>query len=280
MVENDAARAAHVARDYYDTKDVDGFYAQAWGGEDIHVGVYTAPHESIGTASRRTIDRMAARVSDGLGPDSTVLDMGSGYGGAARRLAAEFGCRVVALNISETQNRRHRELNAQHGLTDLIEVVPGSFQDIPAPAGSFDVVWSQEALCHSADRPGVLREAHRVLRPGGHLTFTDIMAAEHAPTDALRSIAERLSLPPFATAAHYTDQLRALAFTEVEFDDLTDHIRTHYDRLAEELHTPKPGLLDAVSTTYVETLRTSLDRTAAACHDGYFSWGIFHARRT
>ncbi|MEU6824336.1 methyltransferase domain-containing protein [Streptomyces atriruber] len=279
MVENDAARAAHVARDYYDTKDVDGFYAQAWGGEDIHVGVYEDPREPIGTASRRTIDRMAARVSDGLGPDSTVLDMGSGYGGAARRLAAEFGCRVVALNISETQNRRHRELNAQHGLTDLIEVVPGSFQDIPAPAGSFDVVWSQEALCHSADRLGVLREAHRVLRPGGHVTFTDIMAEEDAPEDALRSIAERLSLPPFATAPRYTDQLRSLAFTEVEFDDLTPHIRTHYDRLAESLHTPTPGLLDAVTPTYVETLRTSLDHTAAACHDGYFTWGIFHGRR-
>ncbi|WP_055569582.1 SAM-dependent methyltransferase [Streptomyces atriruber] len=279
MVENDAARAADVARDYYDTKDVDGFYAQAWGGEDIHVGVYEHAREPIGTASRRTIDRMAARVGDALGPDSTVLDLGSGYGGAARRLAAEFGCRVVALNISETQNRRHRELNARHGLTDLIEVVPGSFQDIPAPAGSFDLVWSQEALCHSADRLGVLREAHRVLRPGGHLTFTDIMAAEHAPADALRSIAERLSLPPFATAARYDEQLRALAFTEVEFDDLTDHIRTHYDRLAEALHTPAPALLDAVSAAYVDTLRTSLAHTAEACHAGHFTWGIFHGRR-
>ncbi|MFJ2770970.1 methyltransferase domain-containing protein [Streptomyces sp. NPDC087300] len=279
MTEENATHATDVARAYYDTDDIDGFYSQTWGGEDIHVGVYTDPHEAIGSAAGRTVERMAAKVGDALGAGSTVLDMGSGYGGAARRLAGGFDCHVVALNISEVQNARHRELNAERGLDDRIEVVTGSFQDIPAPDGKFDVVWSQEALCHSGDRTGVLREARRVLKPGGHLVFTDLMAAEDAPDDEVRPAAERLRLTDFATAAFYVKQLKELAYADVDFDDLSDHMLTHYERLTEEVLAAAPGLTGAVSAGYVDRLRTSLPQTAAACRKGHFRWGIFHGRR-
>ncbi|MEU6994114.1 methyltransferase domain-containing protein [Streptomyces sp. NPDC046465] len=284
MAEDNAARATDVARAYYDTDDIDAFYAHTWGGEDIHVGVYAGEvyadgQEGIAAASGRTVARMAAAVSDGLGPGTSVLDLGSGFGGAARRLADRFGCRVVALNISEVQNARHRELNARRGLDDRIEVVSGSFQDIPAPDASFEVVWSQEALCHSGDRAGVLREAHRVLKPGGHLVFTDVMAAEDAPGDALRSVAERLRLTDVATPAFYDAHLRSLGFADVGFDDLSDHIETHYHHLTEAVRTPAPGLVKSVSAPYIDHLRTSLPEMAAACRNGYVRWGIFHGRR-
>ncbi|MFF1379742.1 SAM-dependent methyltransferase [Streptomyces sp. NPDC058308] len=285
MTEDNAARATDVARAYYDTDDIDAFYAHTWGGEDIHVGVYEDEvyadgQAGIAAAAGRTVARMAAKAGDGLGPGTSVLDLGSGFGGAARRLAGEFGCRVVALNISEVQNTRHRELNARRGLDDRIEVVSGSFQDIPAPDASFEVVWSQEALCHSGDRPGVLREARRVLKPGGRLVFTDIMIAEGAPGDVLRSVAERLRLTDFATPGFYEEHLRSLGFTDVGFEDLSDHIETHYRHLAEAVRTPSPGLVDGVSSAYIDQLRTNLPQMAAACRDGHVRWGIFHGRRT
>ncbi|MEU5434901.1 methyltransferase domain-containing protein [Streptomyces sp. NPDC020719] len=279
MAEDTAARAADTARGYYNTRDVDGFYAQAWGGEDIHIGLYTDAREPVEVAAGRTVQRLAAKVADALGPDSTVLDMGSGYGGAARRLAQGFGCNVVALNISEVQNRRHRELNSQRGLDGRIEVVTGSFHDIPAPDASFDVVWSQEALCHSGDRPRVLSEARRVLRPGGHVVFTDIMAAEDAPESEVRPLAERLAISGFATPGFYLEQLRALGFAEADFEDLSDHMVTHYERLVDEVRTPAPGLVKDVSAEYLEGLGTNLPQVAAACRNGHLRWGIFHGRR-
>ncbi|MBD0741378.1 cyclopropane-fatty-acyl-phospholipid synthase family protein [Streptomyces sp. CBMA152] len=279
MAEDTAARAADTARTYYNTRDVDGFYAQAWGGEDIHVGVYVDEREPVHVASGRTVERLAAKVADVLGPDSTLLDMGSGYGGASRRLAQQFDCRVVALNISEVQNRRHREFNSECGLDGRIEVVTGSFHDIPAPDASFDVVWSQEALCHSGDRPRVLREARRVLKPGGHVVFTDIMAAEDAPESEVRPLAERLAISGFATPGFYQEQLRALGFAEAEFEDLSAHMVTHYERLVEEVQTPGPGLVKGVSAEYLERLETNLPQVAAACRNGHLRWGIFHGRR-
>ncbi|MEV4437344.1 methyltransferase domain-containing protein [Streptomyces sp. NPDC049555] len=275
----DATRATDTARTYYDTSDVDGFYAHAWGGEDIHVGMYTHEREDVATASRRTIDRVAAKAADALGPGRTVLDLGSGFGGAARALAQTYGCRVVALNISEVQNRRHRATNAARGLDQLIDVVTGSFNDIPAPDASFDVVWSQEALCHSGDRATTLREAARVLRPGGRLVFTDIMAATTTTEGELRPLMERLTAPDLATPAFYDAELRRLGLAEVEYEDLSAHMLTHYERLAGEVARENPGLAGAVSADYVRGLRENIPLWVAACRSERIRWGIFHARR-
>lgn len=279
MADGSVARADDAARNYYDTDDVDGFYAQAWGGEDIHFGVYAHEREAIEVASRRTVERLAAKVEDMLGPTRTVLDMGSGYGGAARALAARYGCRVTALNISEVQNRRHRGINADRGLDGLIEVVTGSFNDIPAPDASFDVVWSQEALCHSGDRTASLREAVRVLKPGGRLVFTDILTAEDAPEEELRPLMERLTVADLATTGFYEKLQTSLLLTQVRFEDLSEHMLIHYERLSEEVR-QDPKLTDAVSAAYLDRLRDNLPRWVEACRKGLLQWGIFDARRT
>jgi sarcosine/dimethylglycine N-methyltransferase len=154
-METDYSGAAHTAKDYYNSQDADNFYFTIWGGEDIHIGIYQSPEDSIFDASRRTVSRMASLL-DSVNKDSRILDIGSGFGGAARYLASTHGCRVVALNLSEVENSRHREMNKEEGLDRLIEVVDGSFEDIPYPDGSFDAVWSQDAILHSGDRVRVL----------------------------------------------------------------------------------------------------------------------------
>ena len=277
MNDQQTARAADAARGYYETADVDGFYASVWGGEDIHTGIYAHPYEAVGAASRRTVERVAAKAADLLGPGRNVLDMGSGYGGADRYLAANFGCRVVAVNISESQNQRNREANAARGLDGLIEVVTGSFDDLPAADGSFDVVWSQEALCHSGDRASTLGEAVRVLKPGGALVFTDIMAAENAPAEELGPLAERLSMGEFATLGFYRERLAELGLAPVEFEDLSEHLLTHYVRLTEEVSAHGGELADVISPGYLDRLRENLPRWVRACGSGHLVWGIFHA---
>ena len=60
-----------------------------------------------------------------------MLDLGSGYGGAARYLAKNHGCKVTCLNLSETQNERNIYNNKNYGLNHLINVTKGNFEDIP-----------------------------------------------------------------------------------------------------------------------------------------------------
>ena len=109
------AQALNVARDYYNSGDADNFYSTIWGGEDIHIGIYESEKEPIRAASRRTVEKMASRLEE-LGEGSRVLDLGAGYGGPARFLAKNYGCRVVALNLSEVENERNRAMNEEQGL--------------------------------------------------------------------------------------------------------------------------------------------------------------------
>ena len=174
------SEAVETARDYYNSADADAFYANVWGGEDIHVGFYEGADDTIADASRRTVERLAA-VLGPPGDASRVLDMGSGYGGMARYLAATCRCNVVGLNLSEVENDRARRLNAEQGLDDLVEIVDGSYDSVPSEAGGFDAVCSQDALLHSDKRDAVVAEAARVLKPGGLFAFTDIMQADSCP---------------------------------------------------------------------------------------------------
>ena len=95
----DYSSTVDVAREYYNSEDADNFYYLIWGGEDIHIGMYADANESISVASRRTVEHLAAKL-DNLSANAQVLDLGSGFGGSARFLAANHECRVTALNLS------------------------------------------------------------------------------------------------------------------------------------------------------------------------------------
>ena len=126
------SEAVERAEVYYDSTEADAFYKTIWGGEDIHIGLYRSEDEPIAIASRRTVETMADRIG-AAGSGMRVLDLGAGYGGAARYLADRFGCRVTCLNLSETQNDLNRALTEKAGLGDLVRIVHGDFESIPEP---------------------------------------------------------------------------------------------------------------------------------------------------
>ncbi|ANP51801.1 sarcosine/dimethylglycine N-methyltransferase [Streptomyces griseochromogenes] len=273
-----ASSSEEATRSYYDTPDVEAFYDAVWGGEDIHTGIYARADESVADASRHTVEQAADKVSDLVCAGSSVLDLGSGYGGPTRYLAERFGCRVIALNLSDTQNQRHRATNAERGLDHLIEVVTGSFHDIACPDSRFDVVWSQEAFCHSGDRPRLLSEAVRVLKPEGALVFTDLMAAEDTPAAALRAAVSRLGVDSLATPHFYRRTLAGLGLSHTDFDDRSDQLIRHYERITEETRRREQELRRIISPAYVDSLLANLPLWVAAARRGELRWGIFHCR--
>ncbi|MFW6203671.1 MAG: methyltransferase domain-containing protein [Actinomycetota bacterium] len=267
--------AVHTARNYYNSEDADNFYATIWGGEDIHIGLYESADESIDTASRRTVERLSGLVQPT--PDTRIIDVGAGYGGAARYLARTFGCRVTCLNLSEVENERNRQLNQAQGLAELIDVVDGSFEDLPLEDNAFDVVWSQDAFLHSGDRARVLEEVARVLRPGGQLVFTDPMAADDCPPGVLAPILQRLQLDTLATPGFYRRELYRLGFTTVSFEDATSQLAAHYQRVFEETERRAAELEGKVSTEYQERMKTGLRHWVNGGKAGHLAWGFFHA---
>ena len=201
------SQAASTAASYYDSDDADRFYAGIWGGEDIHIGLYERSDEPIATASRRTVDALIELIGTPLDSKSTndlrVVDFGSGYGGAARRLCSSPGIRVDAINISAVENARHRHLNEEAGLSERITVHDASFEAVPLSDGCADVIWSQDAILHSGDRRAVMKEAARLLKPGGVMVMTDPMAADGVNADSLTAILDRIHLADLGSPERY-----------------------------------------------------------------------------
>ena len=266
--------AVATARDYYNSEDADNFYAAIWGGEDIHIGLYQADDESIVDASHRTVRHMAELLED-IGPDTRVLDIGAGYGGAARYLADTFGCAVTALNLSEKENQRNREINRERGLSDKIDVVDGSFESIPAADAAFDVVWSQDAILHSGNREKVLQEVARVLKPGGRFVFTDPMQSDNCPPGVLQPILDRIHLSSLGSPNFYRLTCKGLGLIEKLFDEQTPQLINHYSRVLQETERHEDDLQKLVSRAYIERMKKGLRHWIDGGKNGHLAWGVF-----
>lgn len=273
-------RSEAVARAevYYDSTEADAFYKTIWGGEDIHIGLYKSDDEPIADASRRTVETMADRIA-GAGADVRVLDLGAGYGGAARYLAGRFGCHVTCLNLSETQNDLNRELTAKAGLDDLVRVVHGNFENIPEPDAGYDVVWSQDAILHSGERTRVLDEIRRVLSDGGQLIFTDPMQADDCPDGVLQPILDRIQLSTLASFAFYRDELGKRGFRAENIDEQTGQLRTHYARVRSTLQENYDQAVGLSGKEYVDNMLNGLQHWVDGADRGYLAWGIMDFRR-
>lgn len=266
-----------TAQTYYNSSDADRFYATIWGGEDIHIGLYATPDEPISAASQRTVQRMA-QVLGTLDQNTRVLDIGAGYGGAARYLARTFGCRVACLNLSEIQNERNRRLNDEQGLAHLIDVADGSFEEIPYDESLFDVVWSQDAILHSGDRRRVFEEVRRVLKRGGSFIFTDPMQSDECPEGVLQPVLDRIHLDSLGSYAFYRKVARHLGFQEIEIIDMSENLVTHYSRVRAELQQRYDEMITVVSREYVDNMLKGLGHWIEAGQKGYLRWGVVHFR--
>ncbi|MDP4594200.1 MAG: methyltransferase domain-containing protein [Beijerinckiaceae bacterium] len=267
------------AEDYYDSGSADEFYKNIWGGEDIHIGLYATPDEAIPEASRRTVETMAAELV-GINANSRVLDLGAGYGGSGRYLARTYGCEVVCLNLSETQNDRNRMLNAEQGLDHLVSVVYGDFENPGMEDASFDYIWSQDAILHSGDRPLVMDQVNRLLKPGGLFVFTDPMQSDDCPDGVLQPILDRIQLSTLGSFRFYRQELEKRGFEEVKVQDLTHQLRNHYNRVREELLKNREAAVGFSGETYVTNMDKGLQHWVNGADKGYLAWGIINFRKT
>ena len=153
----------------------------------------------------------------GLHPGETVLDLGSGGGLdvllSARRVAP--GGTAYGLDASPDMLTLARANAAAAGVTNAT-FLPGHIEHIPLPDGHVDVVISNCVINLSTDKPRVLAEAFRVLRPGGRLGVSDVIAGD-GTDPARRTHAEQQvgCLSGTLTQAQYHDLLRAAGFTGI-----------------------------------------------------------------
>jgi arsenite methyltransferase len=150
----------------------------------------------------------------------TVLDLGSGGGIDVLLSANRVGPtgKVYGLDMTDEMLALARENQRKAGATN-VEFLKGTIEAIPLPDNSVDVIISNCVINLSSDKDGVLREAFRVLKPGGRFAVSDVVVRGDVPSDIRRSV--ELWVGCIAGAlqeSEYISKLRAAGFADVEVE--------------------------------------------------------------
>jgi ubiquinone/menaquinone biosynthesis C-methylase UbiE len=106
--------------------------------------------------------------------DAHLLDVGSGIGGPARYFASVFGCHVTGVDLTPQFVAAATDLTRRTGLADKVDFIEGDAAKMPFEPDTFDHVYCFYVGMNLPDKPAVLRECFRVMRPGGSLLWTEV----------------------------------------------------------------------------------------------------------
>jgi ubiquinone/menaquinone biosynthesis C-methylase UbiE len=195
-------------------------------GEGLHCGGLDQPRTMAKKASIKESDK--------------VLDLCCGFGSSLRFLTKNYKIRGHGLDISPYMLAEAAKRTRAEGLEGKIIYKQGSVYDVPWPNNTFDVVWGEDAWCYLDSKEGLIKEAVRVLKPGGVIAFSDWMTG---PSGLSAEEAERihtfLKFPYTESLKGYEDLLKKYGMRIKSAEDLCDQfvksMDLYYRMITEQL---------------------------------------------
>ncbi|MBL8701054.1 MAG: methyltransferase domain-containing protein [Alphaproteobacteria bacterium] len=207
------------------------------GGQDLIARAHVLLREAGKDLDRLTIDdlvgldefhvrgreatlSLAQRLA--LRGGERVLDVGSGIGGPARRLATLAAVEVVGIDLTPAFVDLANEFSRLTGLADRVRFRAADALALPFADASFDVVWTQHVQMNIADKDRFCAEMFRVVRPGGRLALYDILQGPGGDVVYPTPWASVPELSRLATPAVYRASVERAGFAIESWDDVTE----------------------------------------------------------
>ncbi|MFQ5447973.1 MAG: methyltransferase domain-containing protein [Saprospiraceae bacterium] len=219
---------------YYDNCEVD--YTLVW-----HLKSHLAMHYGYwepGTGRlRHALNLMNKKLTEYARITKTdeVLDAGCGVGGSSIYLAKNTGCRVQGITLSEKQVQSCLKNAKTHGVEHLTRFDRQNYLSTPFEDQSFDVVWGVESVCYAFDKRDFLREAYRLLRPGGRLVVADFFSVPLQPGTPEEALMDKWTntwaIKSYAVTEEFRQQAVEEGFQNVVAKDITRQVEPSIRRL-------------------------------------------------
>lgn len=193
--------------DFYDTSTQ--LWLDVWG-EHMHHGYYTDQSKSHAQAQIDLIERLLD--FGGVSRADQILDIGCGVGGSARYLARKYDAQVLGVTLSPVQAARAADYNKAAGLEHRVHIKVQDMMTVEAEA-TYDLIWSMESAEHIADKPELLANIYRWLKPGGRFVMATWCTRDTPPAltgseqRLLQRIYDLYHLPPMVSV----DSLQRMA---------------------------------------------------------------------
>ncbi|MEI9810439.1 MAG: methyltransferase domain-containing protein [Bacteroidota bacterium] len=187
----------------------------------IHYGYWDEKVQSFPRSLLRMNEVMAEAAA--ITASDKVLDAGCGVGGSSIYLASAVGCKVTGITLSERQvtqaiaNAKHKKVE---GLVDFKVM---NYGHTSFAGESFDVVWGCESICYADNKEQFIKEAYRILKPGGRLVVADgfVTKFDHNEEPIIRQWLDGWQVNYLESPERFSHFMQQAGFTGTSYRDIS-----------------------------------------------------------
>jgi len=263
-------------------------YLFAWCNKEnlaLHYGYWdkdtTSHHQALLNKNRELYQMANIQASD------HVLDAGCGIGGSSIWMAKQHGNQVTAITISKQQTVYAGQHAKRQGVSELTTFEVSDFCDTPFADQSFDIIWGLESICHALNKDDFIKEAFRLLKPGGRLVVCDgFVTCKEFTDDQWKDVVTCLNgwaVPNLSSRIEFNQLLEQNNFQSITYRDITTETKPSADHMLKVSTRLKPVQILSQWLGLRSKAQTANFKVGIAQHrlftDKLVEYGIFTATK-